>query len=148
MRAAAHTWKSRCNVTSPFASAVFQKYTLEFTVYAPSLTTDVIGNVRPERIVTPLRLEVTLKQVGGSLRKRLIEQLGADAVELALEGYCTNPMRFPAGVVAGLESPLVLNGTRGVIKLAPTMEPIISVLPSVLGDKVFGGWRAGSLDDL
>ncbi|NJK44420.1 MAG: hypothetical protein HC933_09180 [Pleurocapsa sp. SU_196_0] len=118
-------------MTSPFASAVFQKYTFEFTVYTSILTTDAIGNVRPERGVTPLTLEVTLKQVGGSLRKRLIEQLGADAVELALEGYCTNPTRFPAGIVAGLESPLVLNGSRGVFKLAPTMEPIITVLPSV-----------------
>ncbi len=129
---------------TPFADPIFQQYTLEFAVSGGLLVENEVGDLVPST-AQAVPVKMFLKPLSSFNELRLREQMGADDCEVGLAGYCTNPSILPSNIKAGAKAPLTLDGIDGVFTLAPRAAPAITILPSILGTKITGGWRKGAL---
>ena len=73
---------------------------------------------------------------------RVLRLIGADATQVALSGRLVEPMVMPAGLSAGLTSPLRINDKAGLFTLGPVWPGMIQAVEEALGSRIVGSWKS------
>lgn len=123
---------------SPFTT--FRTFVLQFHMQTNSVAQDSNGNTVRVKAMLPTVLQCTLK---ASSDPRILALVGSDGRTVALSGRCVDPMAIPPGLVAGTQSPLVVDGVAGTFTLGPTWPSAVPEVAEAIGEKIVGTWRAG-----
>lgn len=126
-------------------SGVFNEVVLVFQIPGGYTTDPETGNVVPVD-PTPAPVRCWLKttrdpSIQASVQLQ-VGEAGALRTFLALRGRCVLPETIPAGVTAGMESPLTLRGMPGTFRLAPMPPALLQEVEDALGQEISGVWEA------